>query len=140
MVENRTDSYGVRILAVRSWALLGWRTPVRDKEGGEAPRCWARPIAGSSSLLSVAAQARPSSQMWIPLMLPAPPALPPPASPTTPGELPEGVFYSFARDSGPQPGHSLLLDADLSCTSRSSVTESALDSLFQSTRVKLRLL
>lgn len=62
-------------------------------------------------------------------MLPAPPALPPPASPTTPGELPEGVFYSFARDSGPQPGHSLLLDADLSCTSRSSVTESALDSV-----------
>lgn len=31
------------------------------------------------------------------------------------------------RDRGPQPGHSLLLGGDLTFTSWSSVTESALD-------------
>lgn len=74
------------------YAGMGW--PVRDTEGGEAPWCWARPIAGSSSPLSVAAQARPSSQTWILPMLLAPQALRPPASPRTPGELPEGMCRS----------------------------------------------
>lgn len=73
-------------------------------------------------------------------MPPAPLALPLPASPMTPGEL--------CWDSSPQPIHLPLLDEDLFCTLRSrereggegggwsSVLESALDPLFQVTRVE----
>lgn len=98
----------------------------------------ARVTAGSSSLPSVVAQARPSSQMWIPPTLPAPPARPPPASPTTPGELPEDACWGLVR-TVVQSGHPLLLGADVSSTSRSSVTESALDPLFHSTRVEAKV-
>lgn len=98
----------------------GWRMPIRATEGREAPRDPEGQAGGLAEpgqqqacllFLSVPAQARPSSQMWTPPMPPAPLALPPPASPTTPGEL--------CRDSGPQLIHLPLMDEDLFCTSRS---------------------